>query len=309
MKNRTRLFFGRAWLVGGAAALVLALSAIPALTLWLGDARLLAQPHERTRQTGVLALASDDVYLTRILKKYSQRHQLQGYRAAELYPDGAGYVAPNILADCLDALCAAGALPAEWRDYCASRLGDAVFLSEDSLGFVHYIAYNTDAYAEDYACYVVGVTVERESQKAVALWASAPRELDLPQAEAAPTLEAYRAYLGLEGFGEWADPADTRFEGVGLYSPHAELMLFCETGTYRTNDYRAYSQFDGTPWNRTFERSYFCLNAISVPAKTVSEWQAYARSFPEGTPLWGRGDEENSKQSFEEEVLFEGALG
>ena len=307
MKNRTRPFFGRATLIGCAAALVLALSAIPVLTLWLNDARLLAQPHERTRQTGVLALTSDDVYLTRIPKKYSQRHQLQGYQAAPTYLDGMSYASPNVLAGCLDALCEAGALPAEWRDYCASFLGDTVFSSEDSLGFVHYVAYNADAYAEDYACYIVGVTVERESQKVIALWASAPWELNLPQPETTPTLEAYRAYLGLEGFGEWADPANTRFEGVGLYSPRAELMLFYETGVYWANDYGSYRQFGGTPLNRSFERSYFCLNALSVSAKTVSEWQAYARSFPEGTPLWGRSEEDNTSKT--EEHAFEEALG
>lgn len=286
MKNRTRPFISRAWLIGCAAALVLALSAIPALTLWLDDARLLSQPHERTRQTGALALTSDDLYLTRILKKYSQREQTNGYRSAATYPDGMDAISGDVMRAYLDELCGAGVLPAAWHKYCDAFLDPNVLGSNDSLGFTHYICFNQNDLFDDFGCYVVGITVESESQKVVSLWASAPAGHDLPDAEEIPTLEAYRAYLGLDLIEEWEDPAGTWYEGSALYSPRAELMLFCENGDYETESYRYYQYFGGEWVDRRYARRYFCLNALSLPESTVRGWQEYARSFPEGTDVW-----------------------
>ena len=75
--NKWKKWFARpAAAVLCTGVLALALSAVPAPTLWLGDAGLLAQPHARTQKAGALALTGEDMYLTRVLKKYSRRGSL-----------------------------------------------------------------------------------------------------------------------------------------------------------------------------------------------------------------------------------------
>ena len=54
--NKWKKWFARpAAAVLCTGVLALALSAVPALTLWLGDAGLLAQPHARTQKAGAQA--------------------------------------------------------------------------------------------------------------------------------------------------------------------------------------------------------------------------------------------------------------
>ena len=270
--------------------LALAFSAIPALALWLNDAQLLAQPHERTRQAGALALTSDDLYLTRILKKYAQRDTLTGYRYASFSPDAMSWTDTTVLLDHLNALYEAGVLPADWRTYCIEQIDRRAFTSQDSLGFIHYIAYIEDENASDYACYLAGITVEAESQKVIALFVSSDFVPALSAAEKDAVLAAYSSYLGLDTMEDWEDPADTWFAGSALYSPRAELMLYCETGAFQASSYRSYDAFNGNWGQEYFDRGYLCLHALSLPEETVRMWQDYARSFPAGTNVWGRAD-------------------
>ncbi len=266
--------------------LALLFSALPALTLWLQDARLLAQPQARTHRADALALTGDDLYLTRILKKYSQRTGIQGYQAASTNPYSMSQMTSTTLLDHLNALCAAGVLPEEWRAYCAEHVGNIVFTSVDSLGFVHYIGYNGLGHMPDYGCYVVGITVESISQKVVAVWISAAQAGRLSAPPVQPTLEAYRTYLELDAMDDWEAPTDTLWADTALYSPRAELLLHCENGSYDANTYRHYEMFDGEWTSALFPRTYFCLNAVSLPEETVRGWQAYARSFANPADAW-----------------------
>ena len=110
--NKWKKWFARpAAAVLCTGVLALALSAVPALTLWLGDAGLLAQPHARTQKAGALALTGEDMYLTRVLKKYSRRGSLSGYQRAGTSPDSMYYVEPDGLLFHVEELASAGVLP------------------------------------------------------------------------------------------------------------------------------------------------------------------------------------------------------
>lgn len=140
--NKWKKWFARpAAAVLCTGVLALALSAVPALTLWLGDAGLLAQPHARTQKAGALALTGEDMYLTRVLKKYSRRGSLSGYQRAGTSPDSMYYVEPDGLLFHVEELASAGVLPEEWAAYFMDQIGLSTYQSEDSLGFVNYISY------------------------------------------------------------------------------------------------------------------------------------------------------------------------
>ena len=272
--------------------LVLAFSAIPALALWLGDAQLLTQPHERTRQAGALALTSDDLYLTRILKKNSQRDALNnGYTNLNSLtnPVNMNWISNTEVLELLDTAYGAGFLPEELWSYCSGHIEQS-FSSSDRLGFLYYIAYGTDAvYTRSEYCYTVGFTVENETQKVVSVYVSIPLGFEPPALQKQAILEAYRDYLELNVFEGWEDPADTWFAGSALYSPRAEVMLFCDTGSHQAPSYNGpvVSVYD--PTGNYYYRSFYCLNASSVPEETVRSWQEYTRSFPAGTDVWHRG--------------------
>ena len=167
--NKWKKWFARpAAAVLCTGVLALALSAVPALTLWLGDAGLLAQPHARTQKAGALALTGEDMYLTRVLKKYSRRGSLSGYQRAGTSPDSMYYVEPDGLLFHVEELASAGVLPEEWAAYFMDQIGLSTYQSEDSLGFVNYISYGRRD--ENLGYYIIGVTVESQSQKVVGLW-------------------------------------------------------------------------------------------------------------------------------------------
>lgn len=188
----------RVLLAACTGVLALAFSAVPALALWLGDAQLFAQPHERTRQAGALAPTSDDLYLTRILKKSSQQEPTDFYRLT--YMGSMSWVANETVQGYLDVLYKANALPEEWWRYCSDHIEQS-FVAADRLGFFHYTAYVADtAYTNSEFCYTVGITVEGESQKIVGVWVSVPQELSPSAPHGQAVLEAYCAYLELEAF-------------------------------------------------------------------------------------------------------------
>lgn len=295
-KEQPRGAWRRLLLAVCTGVLALAFSAIPALALRLNDTRLLSQPHERTGQAGAMALTSDDLYLTRVLKKYAQRNTMYSYQSASTSPDAMARTAPTVLWDYLDTLHTSGVLPAEWRDYCSGRIYSHIYGSQDSLGFTNYIAYIEDTDAPDYACYLAGITVEAESQKVIGLFLSVDSAAALPAIDTDAVLAAYRSYLGLDAMEDWEDPADTWFAGCALYSPRAELMLFCESGVFRAGTYRNYEAFNGRNWTEeVFDRTYFCLHALSLPEETVRAWQEYARTFPAGTNVWGKIDPDQNE--------------
>ena len=156
--NKWKKWFARpAAAVLCTGVLALALSAVPALTLWLGDAGLLAQPHARTQKAGALALTGEDMYLTRVLKKYSRRGSLSGYQRAGTSPDSMYYVEPDGLLFHVEELASAGVLPEEWAAYFMDQIGLSTYQSEDSLGFVNYISYGRRD--ENLGYYIIGVTV------------------------------------------------------------------------------------------------------------------------------------------------------
>lgn len=296
-KNEPRGLSRKILLMVCTGVLALAFSAIPLLALWLDDVQLLAQPHERTRQAGALALSSDDLYLTRILKKYSQASAVDGrFMTALGSPGNMSWTYNATVQNYLDDLYEANVLPRDWYSYCSDNIEES-YTSTDSLNFVHYISYVADAtWTRSEFCYTVGLTVESESQKVIALWVSVPPTPGFPP-PAQATLEAFRAYLGLEEFDDWEDPADTWFAGCALYSPHAETMLFCETGSYESQSYVNYKMEPAAGYrvsqeNRTdhyYPRNYYCLSASYVPEGTVRSWQEYARSFFGETDVWHRG--------------------
>ncbi len=297
----------RVLLAACTGVLALAFSAVPALALWLGDAQLFAQPHERTRQAGALAPTSDDLYLTRILKKSSQQEPTDFYRLT--YMGSMSWVANETVQGYLDVLYKANALPEEWWRYCSDHIEQS-FVAADRLGFFHYTAYVADtAYTNSEFCYTVGITVEGESQKIVGVWVSVPQELSPSAPHGQAVLEAYCAYLELEAFEDWEDPADTWFAGSALYSARAEVMLFCETGSYPSRSYSGPFVSEGLPTEHFYDRRYFCLHASSVPDDTVRSWQEYARSFPKGADVWGRGGPPAASGETANEAMEEEALG
>ena len=271
--------------------LVLAFSAIPALALWLGDVQLLAQPHERTRQAGALALTSDDLYLTRILKKNGQRNTANDYYWQSDYysltnPDNMNWCSTRDVLDLLDTVYEAGLLPEELWSYCSGHIEQA-FTSSDRLGFLYYIAYDSDAVSDNAEYrYTVGLMVESESQKMVSVCVCVPMGYAPPALQAQTILQAYRDHLELGIFENWEDPADTWFAGRALYSPQAEVMLSCEIGSYQAQGFRGYPVSLSEPTENYDSRFYYCLNASSFPEETVRSWQEYARSFPAGTDVW-----------------------
>ncbi len=273
--NKWKKWFARpAAAVLCTGVLALALSAVPALTLWLGDAGLLAQPHARTQKAGALALTGEDMYLTRVLKKYSRRGSLSGYQRAGTSPDSMYYVEPDGLLFHVEELASAGVLPEEWAAYFMDQIGLSTYQSEDSLGFVNYISYGRRD--ENLGYYIIGVTVESQSQKVVGLWGTAEEWAGLQEPDAPAVLAAYKTYLGMDSLADWAGPEGTKYAENGLYSASAGLLLACQSGFYV-----AYPDY-------TFEaggdqqRMYFSLSAASVEESTVRGWQEYQRSFGAG---------------------------
>ena len=57
------------------------------------------------------ALTGEDMYLTRVLKKYSRRGSLSGYQRAGTSPDSMYYVEPDGLLFHVEELASAGVLP------------------------------------------------------------------------------------------------------------------------------------------------------------------------------------------------------
>ncbi|WP_192959963.1 hypothetical protein, partial [Ruthenibacterium lactatiformans] len=269
----------------------------PALTLWLGDAGLLAQPHARTQKAGALALTGEDMYLTRVLKKYSRRGSLSGYQRAGTSPDSMYYVEPDGLLFHVEELASAGVLPEEWAAYFMDQIGLSTYQSEDSLGFVNYISYGRRD--ENLGYYIIGVTVESQSQKVVGLWGTAEEWAGLPEPDAPAVLAAYKTYLGMDSLADWAGPEGTKYAENGLYSASAGLLLACQSGFYV-----AYPDY-------TFEaggdqqRMYFSLSAASVEESTVRGWQEYQRSF--GAGAFGQADADTAR--LQEEQPEEEAMG
>lgn len=253
------------------ALAALAVSFVPALALRLGDASLLAQPHARTRQAGAISLTGDDLYLTRVLKKFTGRDALNGYQAASLWPSGMSSVEPSEMMDYVRQLADAGVLDAAWLAYLEDQVGMSTYVGEDSLGFVSYITYGRRD--ENIGYYLLGITVERQTQKVVGLWATAEPELGIEPPDMEAVLTAYTAYLELDVLGDWVVPVDTDYEYGGLYSPSAGLLLTCSDGLYTTIPNPEFN-LGGTSL-----RQYFGLNSVSVEPQTVQAWQEYTRSF------------------------------
>ena len=115
--NKWKKWFARpAAAVLCTGVLALALSAVPALTLWLGDAGLLAQPHARTQKAGAGAYGRGYVFNAGA-EKYSRRGSLSGYQRAGTSPDSMYYVEPDGLLFHVEELASAGVLPEEWAAY------------------------------------------------------------------------------------------------------------------------------------------------------------------------------------------------
>ena len=197
----------------------------PALTLWLGDAGLLAQPHARTQKAGALALTWVRGYVFN-----AGAEKIQPARKPERLPAGGNQPGFHVL-------CRAGrlALPCggnRRRRACCRRSGPPDFMdriglstyqSEDSLGFVNYISYGRRD--ENLGYYIIGVTVESQSQKVVGLWGTAEEWAGLQEPDAPAVLAAYKTYLGMDSLADWAGPEGTKYAENGLYSASAGLLL------------------------------------------------------------------------------------
>ena len=66
--------------------------------------------------------------------------------------------------------------------------------------------------------YIIGVTVESQSQKVVGLWGTAEEWAGLPEPDAPAVLAAYKTYLGMDSLADWAGPEGTKYAENGLYS-------------------------------------------------------------------------------------------
>lgn len=188
-------------------------------------------------------------------------------------------------------------LPEEWAAYFMDQIGLSTYQSEDSLGFVNYISYGRRD--ENLGYYIIGVTVESQSQKVVGLWGTAEEWAGLPEPDAPAVLAAYKTYLGMDSLADWAGPEGTKYAENGLYSASAGLLLACQSGFYV-----AYPDY-------TFEaggdqqRMYFSLSAASVEESTVRGWQEYQRSF--GAGAFGQADADTAR--LQEEQPEEEAMG
>ena len=106
------------------------------------------------------------------------------------------YVEPDGLLFHVEELASAGVLPEEWAAYFMDQIGLSTYQSEDSLGFVNYISYGRRD--ENLGYYIIGVTVESQSQKVVGLWGTAEEWAGLQEPDAPAVLAAYKTYLGME---------------------------------------------------------------------------------------------------------------
>ena len=59
--------------------------------------------------------------------------------------------------------------------------------------------------------YIIGVTVESQSQKVVGLWGTAEEWAGLPEPDAPAVLAAYKTYLGMDSLADWAGPEGTKY--------------------------------------------------------------------------------------------------
>ena len=82
----------------------------------------------------------------------------------------------------VEELASAGVLPEEWAAYFMDQIGLSTYQSEDSLGFVNYISYGRRD--ENLGYYIIGVTVESQSQKVVGLWGTAEEWAGLQEPDA-----------------------------------------------------------------------------------------------------------------------------
>lgn len=277
--DHTKTGRARAAAVLCAGVLALALSALPALTLWLGERQALAQPHARTRQAGVLSLTGDDVYLTRVLKQYAVRETpsvSESYSGASLYLYDMEQTDSGVVTAYLSELCDAGVLPQAWYNGIVSGMDSTAFTDADSLGLRHYIVCTAPEFGAGF--YQIGVTVETQSQRVVGLWGCVGQDGAPPAPDAQSALGAFVRYLELEGANDWAPPAPLPYEQKCLYSANLDLLLYADSGSYLANKDYYFSEKAG--WDdEQRECAFFCLNAMSLSADIMQKMQAFSNSF------------------------------
>lgn len=283
MKHSKR-FFPPVLIAAGAVLLMAVFALVPALSLWASERAALEQPHTRTAQAGAVSLTCDDIYIARMLKKLEQgRRDTSGaYQPAVTYPNSMDYRARGTVqahdADQLiETAHSAGLLPDAWYEsVCSAMVDGSYYTSTDSLGFMDYIVWS--AREQDKGMYLIGLTVESQSNAIVGFWVSADVSENLPVPDTAAVLEAYTRYLGVEQANDWAVPVDTDYAENSIYSANAELLLSVQTG-----DYISYPHYelvgDGSEFSREYSRQYFCLNAKYMESAQIQEYQAYTRSF------------------------------
>jgi len=263
----------------GTVLLIVGFSAIPVLTLWVSERAALDTPHARTAQAGAVSLTCDDMYITRMLKKLVIARETvdSGYRNASYYPDSMScYESYSARAQDIAALIETahteGFLPDAWYESVHGALDGPFYTSTDSLGFMNCIAYSAREGEE--GIYLIGLTVETETNAIVGMWATAGGDEALPAPDTAAVLAAYMRYLGVEQANDWGVPVDTGYAENSIYSANAELLLSVQTGEYNT-----WPEYTITQYGVEHARRYFCLNAKYLENDKIQQYQAYTRSF------------------------------
>lgn len=231
---------GCAALVALLAATLLAWFAFTDSTL-LDRAAAMDQPYTSITPTG------EDYYLIRQLnaQKEALERQYTGEDGDQLYQAGGvireemiqSYTMGSYLQSLLSGLQAAGVITRGWYNAAVELIdqySDFVYSSSDSLGFTRICVFaGYDAYRP-----AVMVVVESKTGTPVTLWICTS-DNNPPPPVAQDCLNAWVAYCGLDGLGDWAAPSGTDYALSGLYSARGGVMASCGSGELLLEDPQA----------------------------------------------------------------------
>lgn len=251
---------GMAYLLCAAAVAVCA--AAPAVFLrgvdaaYFGRQQTVADPYTAPTPTG------KDYYLLRQLRaRQTQRTAVEAEpaEAAPMRPQiyisqNAGYFGSMdwnadykiTVADALQSLADAGAIPQPWVD-CALDWTDTespdytdysgayypmntVYYTFDSVGV---LVLHRCMVLDGSVCTALSLTMDSRTGQVISVWISAPGEKDLPDADET-ALTAFAEQAGLASLGDWATRTDWSYT-TALYSQNGGAVVAADHKPYETN--------------------------------------------------------------------------
>lgn len=261
-------------------AIVLCL-ALPLFTMMKNNETLLRGSYERTRKAGTLSLSADDIYLTRVLKKYAGRYQIEGYdRAAndifQMYA-----INSTVLCDYAAGLFEAQVLPEGWFR-ATEYWPEECYQASDSLGFTNYISVPQKTNRGSFMN--AGMVTEKQTDKVIGYFCMLDEEvysqLNLQDAGVSvpDTANAMVAYLGMDILPDWKAVEGTRQGEYALYSEKGELLVYCRQGTDNGAFYQYLRDFEDRAMPRPLIH-YLCISAVSISPEQMQSWKEYEASF------------------------------